>query len=133
MTPVCAGLSRWVSVQLPNQALGASPVLAKPDKWVQFLPNYALTRTGARISRPLIQVHQIIVWQENRIKVETLESPFVHGHNQPPMTRNPNETRPTFFSRLHCRLDDSTGSQGLLPFIRMPQVVQLDQVNLIQS
>ena len=76
----------------------------------------------------LVLVHDVIIGQENGIKVKPLQAALMHGSNGPAMTRDPDEPHETLrpcFNRCFQRPTRCTQ----VPIVGVKQGVELKQVD----
>jgi len=79
----------------------------------------------------LVLVHQVTVRQQHRVKVKTLQGVQVHDWRAQPMPGHANKAHQTLLSGFDSSLKAAPRLQGCLPFLRINQVVQLQQVHLV--
>src|SRR5262249_42069269 len=79
----------------------------------------------------LVLVHDVIVGQEDGIKVEALQAALMHGGNGPAMPGDPDEPHETLLPCFDRRVQRPAWSHRQVPVIGVKQGVQLNQIDRI--
>ena len=81
----------------------------------------------------LVLRHEEVVRQEHRVEIEPRQTAPVHGRDGPAVTGHADEANQPLLARLDDCLQRAARTHRLVPVVRMPERVQLDQVDLIDT